>query len=111
MAEPSSIDDRDGRVARHPFATTIMRLGSARLDSCRSDQQASASRIPGRGFRQRPKTTNWPEHKIGHIAPLIRGGLQTEPFSQHFRENDFSFPCWEVKGLRLGGTLSAAARG
>src|SRR6266849_823214 len=38
---------------------------------------------------------------------VVRDGFRTEPFLQHFRENDFPFACWEVKGLRRGRRLSA----
>ena len=36
-----------------------------------------------------------------------RTGFRTEPFLQHFRENDFPFACWKVKGLRRVRMLSA----
>ena len=70
------------------------RPGSIAVEATNRRAQAE---FPGGVFVSGLKTTNWPEHKIGHIAPLIRGGFQTEPFSQHFRENDFPFPCWEVR--------------
>ena len=41
------------------------------------------------------------------LADRSSDGSRTGPFLQHFRENDFPFACWEVKGLRRGRRLSA----
>src|SRR6266436_3784081 len=44
---------------------------------------------------------------VRRVLTVVRDGFRTEPFLQHFREKDFPFACWKVKGLRRGRRLSA----
>jgi hypothetical protein len=78
---------------------------------CASDRSGEKPFCPRRPYslqtgNHRPLI--W-QRAAGCIArrTVVRDGFRTEPFLQHFRENDFPLACWEVKGLRRGRRLSA----